>query len=346
MKKSLFLTISFIGLILGMIMLPMTAVADLITPDTFSATLAVGESVTIEKTVTVESEPPVTAPVDVFFLADSTGSMYSEIAAVKAAMSSIMASTSGLGDVRYGVGEYRDAYDSFSYRLNTDITNNTATVQAGINAVNASGGGDWYEANMYALEKVAEDTTWTASSTRILVWFGDAPGHDPRLGSTEVSATTALQTANISVQAIDTGDLDYTGQATRIAAATDGAYYSGIDAGSIVSTIQDAIVAELEDYDTVDLDLSDAPDGVDVSYSGSYTGDWERDVDRDFTFTVTFEGVTPGTYDFEIGALVDGGLVATESDSITVGVVPEPNTMLLMGIGLMGVAGVCRKRKK
>ena len=66
-------------------------------------------------------------------------------------------------------------------------------------------------------------------------------------------------------------------------------------------------------------------------------------------FDVTFTGVTPGTYDFPIYAMVDGGIVAIESDSITVGgtpTVPEPATILLMGSGLLSLIGFRKKFKK
>ena len=90
-----------------------------------------------------------------------------------------MAGTSGLGDVAYGVGEYKDVGDPFVYRLNQDITTDTAAVQTGINAWVASGGGDWPEAQLYALYQVANTVAWRPGSTRIIIWFGDAPGHDP-----------------------------------------------------------------------------------------------------------------------------------------------------------------------
>ena len=91
-----------------------------------------------------------------------------------------MAGTAGLGDVAYGVGEYKDVGDDpFVYRLNQDITTDTAAVQTGIDAWVASGGGDWEEGQLYALYQVANTVSWRAGSTRILIWFGDAPGHDP-----------------------------------------------------------------------------------------------------------------------------------------------------------------------
>jgi hypothetical protein len=337
MKTKSFLTISCVLLLFSV-----SAKADSISPDTFSATLGVGESVTITKTVTVTEEPGSEIPVDVFFLTDSTGSMYSAINQVKASAAAVLAGTSGVGDVAWGVGEYRDIYDSFTYRTNQDITSNEAAVQAGINNWYAGGGGDWYEANLFALEQVAETVSWRPGSTRILVWFGDAPGHDPRAGSTEASATAALQAANISVEGIDMGLMDYTGQVTRIAAATGGHVYSGVSTSALVSTIISAVGTAIDTYSTVSLDLSGAPAGVTVTASpGVYAGSYDRSVERTFDFDVTFTGDAVGDYMFNIHALVDGGVVATEDDHI---IVPVPGALLLGMLGL-SVAGV-RLRKR
>lgn len=327
--------------------LPVLAFADSISPTSVTATLEVGESVTINKTVTVTTAAPTSTKVDVFFLADTTGSMYGSIAAVQAAATSILASTAALGDVAFGVGEYKDMYDTYAYRLNTNITSSQPTAQAGINLWGAYGGGDTPEANLFALESVAENTTWRAGSERILVWFGDAPGHDPRLGSTEGSATAALVANGIQVLALNTGNLNATGQATRIATATGGTYYAGINSSSIVATITSAISAAYSTYTSVGLDLSELPAGLTASVvPGSYTGSYDRSVERTFNFAMTLTGVTEGTYGFDVFGTVDGGRVATESDRITVTdgtKVPEPGTMMLLGSGLVGLIGLRRK---
>jgi hypothetical protein len=320
-----------------------SAMADSIAPDTFTATIGLGGSVTIDKTVTVDEggEPKV----DVFFLTDSTGSMFGVIDAVKTSASDILTATAGLGDVAFGVGEYRDVGDAFVYRLNADMTTSTAAALAGIGAWSAGGGGDWYEAELYALEEAATTTSWRTGSERLLVWFGDAPGHDPSGPggvSTEASATAALVAAGIEVEAVDVGGMDGEGQATRITAATGGTLYSGVSTGDIVTVITDAIASAVASYTTVSLDLSEVPAGLTAgAVPAAYVGSFDRSTTETFAFDLTFTGDAVGTYSFPVYALVDGGRVAKEADRIRV--VPIPGAFLLGMLGL-SVAGI-RLRK-
>ena len=209
------------------------SLADGISPTSVSATLGVGESTTVHKTVTISEGRPTSSQVDVFFLADTTGSMGGNISAVSTAASSILASASSLGDVAFGVGEYKDqpstSGDPYAYRLNTNITTSTSAVTTGIGMWSASGGGDYPEANLYGLTQMANTSAWRAGSARIAVWFGDASGHDPSGGATLASTIAALTAQGIEVLAIDLGGLNDTGQATAITGDTGGTLYSGIN---------------------------------------------------------------------------------------------------------------------
>ena len=307
-----------------LVLLPGYVLADSVVPTTYSTNLGVGQSATITKTVTINAGTPTSAKVDVFFLADTTGSMETALVNVQSGISAIIAGTSGLGDVAYGVGEYRDVGDEFVYRLNQDITTDTAAVEAGVNAWVASGGGDVDEGQLYALYQLANTTTWRTGSTRILVWFGDAPGHDPAgppPGVTESEATAALVAKVIKVEALDLFELNLYGQAQRIADATKGTYYSGFDVNQIVEVIKNAIISSFQNYSSVSLSTASVPTGVSVNVTPpSYTGTYDRSIDRTFSFQVTFTGVSTGTFSFAIPVLVDEGITASEQDTINVGV--------------------------
>jgi len=323
--------------------------ADSISPSTLNLDFTLGQKKTITKTVTVSKGTPTSSKVDVFFLADTTGSMGGSIGSVASSASSILSSASGLGDVAFGVGEYKDFTDSYAYRLNTNITKNTASVQSGIGMWSASGGADWEEAQIYALKQMADTTSWRSGSERLAIWFGDAPGHDPSGGATQASAIAALNAAGVSVLAIDVGSMNAYGQASAIASATGGSYYSGINTASIVSTISASILTAVETYSSVGLDFSELPAGILASVTPLlYSGSYDRSVDRSFDFSVTFTGASTGVYDFNIYGTVDRGRVATEKDHFVVtggtGVPEASSTLALLGLALAGFVMIRRRQ--
>ncbi len=119
--------------------------------------------------------------------------------------------------------------------------------------------------------------------------------------------------------ALDLGALDSTGQAQRIATATGGQYYSGVDVAQIVQVIKDAIIQSFATYSTVSLGTASVPAGLTVTIvPPSVTGEFDRSIDRIFNFDVTFTAVSPGSYSFPIPVLVDGGTMAIEQDNIQV----------------------------
>jgi len=152
-------------------------------PDT-SFVLDPGEQQVIDVTVCL---PGQLTKADVYLLADVTTSMDPVLDQLKADASLIvnaLASAANI-DIAVGLGSYRDFINlpflPQPFVPQVAMTKNAATVIAGINDWVAAGGGDPPESQFYALWKVATDPVagFRPGAKRLIVWFGDSPGHDP-----------------------------------------------------------------------------------------------------------------------------------------------------------------------
>jgi hypothetical protein len=277
-------------------------------------TLLPGQSTTITKNVTTS---PIPANPDLVLLADTTGSMGPAIDNVKENAGDVTSAVlAGQPNAEFGVASYKDVSDGADlFRVNQDITADTAAVQAGINQWSAEGGGDTPESAVNALFQVASGAvTFRPGDTKIVAWFGDAPSHDPSNGHTLAQTIAALRAANIRVIAVNVGDgsvgrpgLDGaadgdTMQATQIANATGGIVLNAADntvAQAILEGIQaikSAVTPHVTDCDP-QLSVTNAPAGVTVA-----SGDTAS-----FTETVTAAAdAAPGDYHCAVDYLVDG----------------------------------------
>lgn len=322
------------------------AFADSISPTSFSTVLAVGGSTTIRKTVTVSAGVPSTAKADIFFLTDTTGSMGSTIATVKSNFGAIAAGLSG--DIGFGVGQFKDTGDAFTYKLDQDITTSVLAAQTAINTWSPGGGGDTPEQALYALDQVANTTSWRSGAKKIVLLAGDAPAKTDLVS--QATVVNDLKNAGVTVESIDVGGLNSTGQfsgaSSIYAGGVSGQYFTSFGS-DLVSIINAAIGSAFSNYSNVTLGISGVPAGVGVTFSPSaITGSFDRSIDRLFDFDLTFTGLIAGTYDFSIFALVDGGIIATETDHIVVtGGVPEPASWAMMIAGF-GLAGLSMRRRK
>ncbi len=330
----------------------------IIKPDQNILTLNLGD--TVDETITVTIPRNSAAPkADVYFLADTTGSMGHILAAVQTAANNILGALSGLGvDLAFGVGNYKDfPSDPYAFQHQLNPTTVATDVTAAINTWTAIGGLDYPEGQLFALDSLAippgGSIGWRAGSKRIIVWFGDVPGHDPVCAAisgapadiTEASVTAKLTSESITVIAISTatpgldGDPkasagDYTaacgapggapGQGTRLAAATGGVFATGINPGNIANTIVNLVSTAVATINNVQLvpSASIAPFVVSIAPPTGY-GPLAGDQEHTLTFDVRFTGTIPCSSEAQVfggnlDVVADGVTVATKRALITV----------------------------
>ena len=215
-------------------------------PISYDDALDPGTSVTITKTVTTPEIPP---KPDIVLMVDRTGSMGGAINNVKANMTDIINAVEAVQpDAQWAVASYCDFGEPDPFLLHSDLSADTTATVAAVTGISLCGGGDEAEAQLNALYEIGEGgdaVSFRDGSSRIVVWFGDAPGHDPSGGRTEADATASLVDAEARVLAVSVGAnrLDLTGQATRITEATGGALYSGVGADELATTILAGLTA-------------------------------------------------------------------------------------------------------
>jgi hypothetical protein len=245
-----------------------------------------GEQQNVHVTVCL---PGQSAKVDVYLLADVTASMgpiLDEVKANAAQIVNTLLATPGV-DLMVGAGSYRDFINQpFPPQPFLPQVAPTDDVQAIVDAINAwvpAGGGDGSEAQLYALHELATNPIagFRPDAKRIVVWFGDSPGHDPicdlfvgggvpTFEIDEALTTSVLQTGGplgTTLIAIGTvtsllvypdalnddptkfnDDYEFAcvqgglpGQASRMATATGGVYTQVSDPAQITDTILDAV---------------------------------------------------------------------------------------------------------
>ena len=333
------------------------SLADTISPESFSANLAVGESVTLTKTVTIAASGPKDALIDAYFLVDTSGSMGGVINAAKAAAGTIfstIASEFGSG-VAGGVGVFSEqaalpgVIAPPGSVINQDVTTNTGNVVAAINAItlnNPDGGGDYPESANTAIELVAQNASWRPGSNRFIFAFSDASSK----GSPDADVIAALAAEGIKLVALDFSSRgDFFSEMQELGATS---FFSSASPEAIVDNVTAGITAGFSTYDRVTvgdlgggdplIEVSAVCTGADIgACSGAEAlGSYDRSVDRSFTFDVTFTRTSAGDALFNTYALVNGGAVATEVDRFP-GIAPVPlpaaGWMLLMGLGGMGL---------
>lgn len=276
--------------------------------------------------VTIGSD---TVIADLYLLADTTGSMGSAISNAQTSANEIVSDLLGLGfaNVRIGVGNYKDfpfPSDPYAFDHQLSLSNVQADIVAAIGAWSASGGGDGSEGQFFALDRLAQDIDpaggtigWrNDADIQIIVWFGDAPAHDPVCAAisglgydiNEASVIDVLQDNNKTVIAIgtttgypdalnDNPSLDawsYSGtcdvingspeQADRIAGQTGGISEQDVDPNVLANTIVELVKAQIASLDQVCL----VPSPEIADFVESIVPDCYYNVDLEFQTTLDF----------------------------------------------------------
>jgi hypothetical protein len=340
---------------------PVEAPTEPVTIDPPTNEWTLPECVTEHETVTVHVPVSGLPPkADVYLLADTTGSMGPIIGAVQAGIGAVVADPAFAPfDVAWGAGNYKDfpIPDSSPYAFQHQLapTVGATDVTLAVNAWSASDGNDIPEGQLFALQQVATDPVigWRPDSKRILVWFGDAPGHDPVCAAisgvadiTEATATAALVAAGITVVAISTvtgapaaldddpvaTSADYgvctvggaAGQATRITAATPGgSHTSGVDAATMIATLVSLISSAVHTIGHLELRPTGAIAPFVTSINPIGYDSLPGDVEHTLPFEVIWTGVrecaeTDEVFTGSLDVVADGVVMATKPVRITV----------------------------
>lgn len=200
-------------------------------------------------------------------------------------------------DVAFGVGYYRDEREDDTFTNVQSITTDTTLAQEGIDTLvarSAPSNLDGPEGNLVALYNIAKKPNaigWRPDSRRILVYFGDSPGHEPSCdGSLELTRANVIDALNkekITVVASsfsggffspglnapteqfscsagtdDAGE----GQATAVTEQTGGMVVEAEEQEELIETILQTVgdlgqelEADTSDCDSQDIDVSFKP---------------------------------------------------------------------------------------
>ena len=189
---------SVLALSSAMLLIASIAFAVTVDPPVNDFILEEGETWTELITVDIPADTTVDA-VDIYLLADTTGSMGGPINSVRAGARTIveeLADEFPEVSIAYGVGDFKDFQspsqrDPYAFRHSLSMTDDVDAVEAAINGWSASGGGDGPEGQFYAYDQIARNRApsaddspagtigWRSGAKRILVTFADAPAHDP-----------------------------------------------------------------------------------------------------------------------------------------------------------------------
>lgn len=195
---------------------------------------------------------------DLYILADATGSMRRALDTARRRAHGLLSVLAERPSVAFGIGQYRDEKELHNGFENLQsITGNRQKATSAIRKWVARGGRDRDEANLVALYKIATEGSigWRNDSRRIVVYFGDWPGHEPtcyeNMTITRDTVIRELNNKNITVIAVNFRNLDAVPRAFGCAAnATKAKKGQASDivegtTGNIISSTQQTRLIEL-----------------------------------------------------------------------------------------------------
>lgn len=249
-----------------------TAMADGVSPASYSTSLPPGGSETITKSVETPEIPP---NPDIVLLADTTTSMGASIGNVQSNSASIVSQVqSAQPTAQFAVADYKDVADfaGAHFILRQQLTGDPGAIDSGIAAWTplSGGGSDAAEDWLGALGTIPGAVDFRSNGTPVVVMFGDSSSHDPSAGFDLASATTALQDAGIRVIAIAVpgadgflwNGLDSAGQASHVTSQTGGTLTA-----SDPDQVSNAILSELQNLPAEVTHSVSCPSGVTVTLS-------------------------------------------------------------------------------
>lgn len=190
---------------------------------------------------------PASRPVDVSFVVDSTGSMFSAIESVKDNLQLIRDRLAARAtSLTTALVDYKDEpveESDYQSRLVSPLTEDAASFAQAVDGLEATGGGDYPE-SVFAGISTGLSVGWRPGAAKIVLLVGDAPPKDPEpvTGLTERAIADSALRVPASIYTLTVGNDETTRESfSRLASLTSGQTYDVDDPSAAADSILAAI---------------------------------------------------------------------------------------------------------